>query len=638
MSLQSSSIYPPNSAAERSTVSMPLQRAQVSFLPSSINTELRTVDVVFSAGATVRRFDYATRRPYDETLEISESAIDLSRLQNGAAVLDTHASYELRNQIGVVERAWIEVRDGVRVAMATLRLSSRADVQDIWRDIQDGIFRNISVGYSITRMVITPAESRGDGGQVDQRTATLWQPQEISFVPVGADADAGVRSADAQAALYPCEVVRSAPATQTPLSTTELRMPDTNQSGVQASNPADIAAAERTRCAEILTLSQRHGFADSASGWIEQNMSVDAVRAAILDAQANRSEPPAGTALNVNPSARIEVIGGGDREHMRNAVSAVLEARMNPGAAVPEVGRKLASRSLLEVGREYFKTFGVGDADGMSRDQITEGIMHFRSGSGPGFHTTGDFSALLSNAAGKRLRAQFEQAPGTYRQWARRAEDLPDFKSVTLIDTSAISNLAPLNEAGELTYGTMRDGAETYKAATYGKNIALSRQAIMNDDLRSFSRIISLYAAAAARLENKLVYAQLTGNPLLAADGALFQAAAVRGNNLMTGAPSALSFTSLNTARTNMMLQKGMARGDGEDPEVLNISPRYLLTSVQLQPTAWQLTSANYMPNQQNATSEFKTGGRAALEVISDAEITSATQWYLAADANQMDT
>ncbi|MGL4575542.1 MAG: prohead protease/major capsid protein fusion protein, partial [Burkholderiaceae bacterium] len=46
----------------------------------------------------------------------------------------------------------------------------------------------------------------------------------------------------------------------------------------------------------------------------------------------------------------------------------------------------------------------------------------------------------------------------------------------------------------------------------------------------------------------------------------------------------------------------------------------------------------NYMPNQQNATSEFKTGGRAALEVISDAEITSATQWYLAADANQMDT
>jgi hypothetical protein len=76
--------------------------------------------------------------------------------------------------------------------------------------------------------------------------------------------------------------------------------------------------------------------------------------------------------------------------------------------------------------------------------------------------------------------------------------------------------LLKVNEHGEFKYGTFGDGSETYQLATYGRIVAMTRQAIINDDLRGFDRLIGMFGSSAKRLENTLVYAQLAGNPLMA--------------------------------------------------------------------------------------------------------------------------
>jgi hypothetical protein len=113
-------------------VDLPVQtRTDVRLMPESVDAERRTVDVVWSTGAAVRRRDSWTGKRYDEVLSLEEAHVDLSRLNGGAPLLNTHGAWDLRDVIGVVERAWI-AREGEALAgRATVRFSDRADVEPI---------------------------------------------------------------------------------------------------------------------------------------------------------------------------------------------------------------------------------------------------------------------------------------------------------------------------------------------------------------------------------------------------------------------------------------------------------------------------------------------------------------------------
>ncbi|MFO1217653.1 MAG: Mu-like prophage major head subunit gpT family protein [Burkholderiaceae bacterium] len=249
-----------------------------------------------------------------------------------------------------------------------------------------------------------------------------------------------------------------------------------------------------------------------------------------------------------------------------------------------------------------------------------------------GYGTTSDFSQILANVASKRLRQAYEENPGTYRRWARRAPDAMDFKPITVAQLSAMPDLLQVNEHGEFKYGNAVSGSEAYALLTFGRTTGVSRQAMVNDDLRAFDRVITGFGAAAARLENRLVYAQLTSNPTLATDGlALFEAGTHK--NLATGAGSALQFSALSAARAAMRVQKGL---QGEE---LNLAPSRLIVPASLEGTAYQLTSSQYVPATQSAVSEFRQGGRTSLEPIVEPilDANSVTAWYLAADSGQVD-
>jgi hypothetical protein len=622
-----------DAVAEITTQMLPTQLRAAQVQPSTFNAERRTVDVVFTTGAIVRRFDWMRERYFDEELVVSADAVDLSRMRSGASVLNTHGQWDLDDVIGVVTDASIVGREG----HATVQLSERPELAGIVSDIQAGIIRHISAGYTINRVEMVPPESRTDGGTVWLYRATRWTPAEISFVPVPADAGAGTRSQPSQPAGTPCEfITRAAARNPQPESSTM----DETQAGGNTPTPATLetravapvapaapaqpqGADLAARAAEIVELCARHNVPTLAADLIRQGADVSAARAAVLDRLA-RDDAQAGGHRNAAP--RIETVR--DQTETRLAgIRAAVTHRLNPSVQLDDNARQFRGMSLMEIGRDMLEAAGVSTR-GMDRVALAQRAMSFRSG---GMHTTSDFASIFANVANNRLRGAYEQNPGTYRAWARRAPNAPDTKNIQVSQIGGAPELLPVNEHGEFTYGTIKDGATTYKVAKYGRLVALSEESFINDDLRAFDRLLTSFGDSAARLENGLVYAQLTSNPAMSDTVALFHA---DHGNLGTGGGSALSFDALKAARAAMRVQKGLAG------EPLNLAPAFIIVPAALEQTAYQLTSSNYVPATKAEVNEFRAGGRTSVEPIVEPllDAVSATGWYAAANSGQVDT
>lgn len=606
---------------------MPDQIRAAELIPSTFNADDNTVDVVWTTGTRVRRYDWYNETNYEEELVVTSDAVDMSRFDAGTVqVLDGHRVYGGVSAIlGIATKASIVDGQG----LATLRLSGRADVAGIVEDIKSGIIRSISFGYSVQRYEITRAIDRTDGVNMPLYRAVAWQPHEISFVTVPADANASTREQPSSG--MPCEFSRASAQTlneentMTPEQIEAQRIADlaaANTAAATAQANAAAAVAEATqRSADITELCTRHNTPQLAAQLIRTGNTLDQARAAILEDIARRDAAQGG-----HRNVQVQTVTDEHETRLRGIEEAVLH-RVDPRAALTDNGRQYRGMSVLEIGREYLQARGM-NVRGMDRLRLATEMLQFRSA---GMHGTSDFSSLFANVANKRLRAAYDENAGTYKLWARKAPNAPDFKNISVVQLSGAPDLLKTNEHGEFKYGTMSDGAETYQVLTYGRIVGLSRQAIINDDLRGFDRLIESFGNSSRRLENRTVYAQLTANGNLSDGTALFHA---NRNNLTTGAPSALQLSALTTARTAMRLQKGAQQ------EELNLTPSFLIVPAALEQTAYQLTSANYVPATQGNVSEFRAGGRTALEPIVEPilDAVSATAWYLAANSSQIDT
>jgi len=416
----------------------------------------------------------------------------------------------------------------------------------------------------------------------------------------------------------PSDAARSAPpAAPAPAATPAPAAPP-----VADDTAARAAADAATRSAEITDLCVRHGVSNLAVGLIRGGNSVDQARAAVLEELA-RSDAARGGHNNV----RIQLVGDEHQTRMAGIEEAVMH-RIYAGAKLTDNGKQYRGMHLMEIGREFLEARGI-NTRGMDRMTLAREILHYRSG----MHGTSDFANLFANVASKRLRTAYEENAGTYTQWARRAPNAPDFKNMTLVQLSGAPELLQTNEHGEFKYGTMNDAGTSYALVTYGRMVSLSRQAIVNDDLRAFERLVTAFGASSSRLENRLVYSQLMGNPVMGDGKELFHA---DHKNLSTGAGSSLQLASLKAGRTAMRLQKGL------QSEELNLAPNFLIVPASLEQEAYQLTSANYVPAKQADVNEFRSGGRTALdpivEPILDKTEASQKEWYLASNNSQVDT
>ena len=153
-------------------------KREATFDTASVNADKRTCELSFSSEMPVQRGEYM------EVLSHDPADVDLSRLNDAHPLLLNH---DPERQIGVVEKASIGAD---KRGHAVVRFSKSSLGEEIWRDVQDGIRRLVSVGYRRTKELASEVRD----GVESVRFA--WQPYEVSLVSVPADASVGVGRAE----------------------------------------------------------------------------------------------------------------------------------------------------------------------------------------------------------------------------------------------------------------------------------------------------------------------------------------------------------------------------------------------------------------------------------------------------------
>ncbi len=616
-------------------IDLPLQGRMASVRASSVDEAARTVEIIWTTGATVRRARFWDEA-VDEELALDPGMIRLERLNAGAPFLNAHDAGSLASVLGVVVDGSARIANGQ--GTATIRFSERAEVEPIFRDIAGGIIRNVSVGYRVHRYEITKRD-----GAPELWRAVDWEPLEISAVAIGADPGARVRSeTGATRALNTCTLIR----TSNP--DTEAKMPDDIQPTAPAAVPtpatravdptpaapppspapapatpnADAIRAEAQRAAaDILTLCQRHGLDNIfAADLIGRGVSLDAARGAVLDRLAKGDEIGTRTGATVPAAARDT---GAAEIAYRDAVTDALMHRHSPGLhQLTEAAREFRGLNLLDMARHALERRGFSTR-GMSRMELATEALQKRAG--PGYHSSADFPFILANVANKTLRSAYDSTPRTFTAWARQAT-ITDFRPVQRTQLAGAPDLLRVPESGEFTYGTMGEGREVYALLTYGRIIGITRQTLINDDLDAFTRIPSAFGASAADLESDLVYSILTSNPLMSDGVALFNSG--HGN---LGTAGAISETTLAEAYRLFGNQRGL------EARQISVQPRYLITPPGSRSVEARKNVTATTPNAVAGVNAF--AGR--LEPIEEPRLipaAGADPWFLAADPNRIDT
>jgi hypothetical protein len=619
------------------TLLLPVIGRAASVRADSINPEARTVDIVWTTGATVQRRRWEgwdEIREYDEELIVTPQAVRLERMNGGAPFLDSHDGWSLRSVLGAVEPGSVRIEGGQ--GMATIRLTSAPDAADTVHRILEKTVRHVSVGYRVHRYEITKRE-----GQRELWRAVDWEPMEVSAVAMPADPGAHIRAAGGgTTALAPCILTRSDTPAAHAAHHKEAAMPnDTLLPGSEPDatrslppSPAPVVPAppvpsseairaeERQRAAEITTLCQRHGLGlEFGADLIARGVALDAARSAILDRLV--AQNPTTRGAEITPAR----VGGPSSTDFgfRDAVTEALLHRHEPGRTpLSADAREFRGLTLMEMARIAVERRGV-NTRGMSKMELaTEALMGRAS---VGYHATADFPFLLANVANKTLRSAYESTPRTFTAWARQAT-ITDFKQVQRTQLGGAPDLQRVPESGEFTYGTIGEGREVYSLLTYGRIVGITRQTLINDDLDAFTRVPSAFGASAADLESDLVYSILTTNPLMGDGLALFVAG--HGN---LGTAAAITETSLAEAYRLFGNQRGL------EGRQISIQPRYILTPPGTRSVEARKNVTATTPMAVAGVNAF--AGR--LEPIEEPRLipaAGADPWFLVADPSRIDT
>lgn len=597
------------------TIELPAMRRAADLLPATIDEQDRSIEVVWSTGARVRR-QPLFGEPFDEELSMDPGSVRLDRLNAGGPLLKVHDTRTLDAVIGSVVPGSARIDQGRGVAR--VRFSEREDVNVIWADVQAGHLRAVSIGYQVHRFEVSrPANAPEVWRAVD------WTPFEISAVPVGADPAAGFRSVDP---LSPCVVDRDDASIKERISMDETSV--TTTAAQSAPEPVTRAAetapdtktliaqaqsTERERVGTIYDLAGRLGLERGmAEDLVTRGVAIDEARRIILDKVADTAEQS-----RTFPHVSVPLGGCDERLTRREAVANALLHRYSPTLfSLSDPAREYRGMTLLELSREFLASSGV-NVRGMSRDEIATRALH----------STSDFPEVLAAVTNKTLRQAYDVYPRTFTPFCRQVL-ATDFKAMHRVQIGEAPQLLKVSEGGEFKRGTIAESKESYRIETYGRVVAITRQVLINDDLDAFTRIPAMYGTAIATLESDVVWGIITANAAMADGVTLFHAT----HKNLAGTGAALSVASIGEGRASMAKQTGL-----DKKTILNIRPSYLIVPAALELAAEQLVAQNLLPAK---TLDVVPQSIRTITPISEPRLdaVSAGAWYLAANPAQIDT
>ena len=462
------------------------------------------------------------RRGYIERLTLPDPQTIV-----GLPVLNAHRQDGLDNLLGRVVAAGADDAG----LWADVQISERADW--LLGEIEAGIVTSASIGYRQGKATRSTDPATG------QPVRTIIPDiSEISFVPVPADKGATIRSNQVENDEITVDE-----------NTTETRNDDRTQ---------NRAAIRQIARAAGMTSEQ-------ADDMVDRELSITEARAEAFEAMQDRGRttPRIRTAQReVTPHATV-------LQHR----SAALYSRVS-GEAPTEEARPYMNDRLDDHARAFVEATGTSTRT-MDPDQLFRAAMH----------TTSDFSELLTSTGNRVMAKGYQNAQSVLKTTVALQSTISDFRPKTKLRLSDVGLLSKVSESGEIVTTTRGEASESYALDTYATQFAISRKALINDDLGAFRDWGATAGRMAAETEANLLLSHLLSNPVMGEDGnALFHA---DHGNLAAG--SALEVAALDAARKAM---RGMKALDGKTP--INATPKYLLVGPELETTAEQILAAIY--------------------------------------------
>lgn len=580
----------------------PLTRAAMADA-SVIDETSRSLRLSFSSEIAYLRASFFDE-PWIEILGHDDGECDLSRINSGSApLLWGHDAGDRENNVGVIERAWIENGKGY----ADVRFSARQDVADLFNDVRDGIVTNVSVGYQIRERTLVKQNNEGP----DEYRVTSWLPMEISLVSVPADDSVGVGRSDARK--FTCtnikdtemtEQVQNQPAAPAP----ELRQVETASApdlAVVAREMAENAVrSERARIAEISALARQHNLGDEfVREQTVSGVSVADAHKAALAVIATRG-----------PEILPNITAGADQVDKTRAAAEVWLLHRG-GEKVEQSalnGNDFRGMTLLDMARH-----AIGSPRGLNSNEIAQRATS---------HSTSDFPIILQNVMHKSLQTAYMNTPDVWREFCA-VGSLSDFRPHYRYRMGSFGNLATVAENGAFTYGTISDAQrESITGATKGKLLNVSRQMIINDDLGGFLNIVRAMGRGAARTVEVDVFALLASNPTMGDGGALFNATAVTtagGHANLNASGAAPTVAGFEAARAAMAVQLDVGSND-----YISVKPSIWLGPVALRGQAAVTNDSQYDLDVSSKTSFYPNKSRGLFDKVIDTPRLTGNIWY----------
>lgn len=454
--------------------------------------------------------------------------------------------------------------------------------------------------------------------------ATDWEPQLVSLVAAGQDTHAVMRgntqlmespmSLESQAGGDPVIESTESPAAEPVACAAPFTEPE-------ADDAVQRAAAEKLELVVRRAASEARLPEETVQRILSENRGrsqTDALTAVVRELKAVKE---AAGPVHAGHPARVAVTRDSGDTIVR-AFSDELHRRAGLVNEPTEIGKQALGLTMLEMCRSYLDSRGINPV-GLSKNELVQRA----------FHSTSDFPNLFANVANKTLLAAYAEEPQTWAPLARQ-RNLPDFKQVT--DLQIAGQIVPekILEGGEYKSGTLTEGKATWNLATYGKRIAVTRQAIINDDLDSLTRAPEMLGRGCRLLESNMVWELLTtgaSGATVSLDGkALFHGDHA---NTISGGTSVIGIAGMDAAKTKLRKQTDLAGNR------LNLSPAYLVVPVELETTALQfLYPTGYAPTSLTGASgpnPFAQGVQLIVEPrLSD---DSTAYWYLCSSPNRVE-
>lgn len=450
--------------------------------------------------------------------------------------------------------------------VATICLSAAPDVASTVQKIREGTLRGVSIGYVVTRW----AESVDPETRQRVRTATAWRIREVSAVAVPADPAANFRS-----------------------------------------HTMEDDTITEDRAARIRRVAAAHNLGEDWQTRMEEageELTDDEVR------EDARETALAARRTRTSPTIRTATPASDDPAQVRTRQAEALAARMG-GEAPSDAARPFMGYGLVDHAREALAAAGIATR-GFAVEELMTRAMH----------GTSDFPALLTESGNRVLAGAYRRAESPLKTIARQ-RTANDFRPLSVLKLGEFSGLQKVAEHGEIKSATTGEAKEGYSLETFGGTFALSRKALVNDDLGAFGRWSELMGRAAAETEAAQLLTLLTqssgAGPIMGEDGnRLFHAD--HGNLAQTGA--APDETTLTAARKALRTMKGL---DGKTP--VSATPRYILVGPELETTVEKLLASIY------ATSTDDVNPHAGkLSVLVEPRLGTSKAWWVFADPAMM--